>query len=119
SSGESLRTLFPAGGYALYGLSKVFAPIGISYAFYQTAHEDKKAEVAGLMVPVTLTAIIAGVTEPIEFTFLFIAPVLFLVHALLAATFITVVYIIDIYGYFRGGLIKITSYNFLLKLYTS
>lgn len=113
SSGESLRTLFPAGGYALYGLSKVFAPIGISYAFYQTAHEDKKAEVAGLMVPVTLTAIVAGVTEPIEFTFLFIAPVLFLVHALLAATFITVVYIMGISGYFTGGLIEMTSYNFL------
>ncbi|HLR89247.1 MAG TPA: alpha-glucoside-specific PTS transporter subunit IIBC [Atopostipes sp.] len=112
-SGESLRTLFPEGGYALYGLSKVFAPIGISYAFYKTAHEDKKAEVAGLMIPVTLTAIIAGVTEPIEFTFLFIAPVLFLVHSILAATFITVVYIAGISGYFTGGLIEFTSYNFL------
>lgn len=112
-SGESLRTQFPGGGYALYGLSKVFAPIGISYAFYKTAHEDKRAEVAGLMIPVTLTAIVAGVTEPIEFTFLFIAPLLFLAHAIIAASFITVVYIAGISGYFTGGLIEFTSYNFL------
>ncbi|MBG9981505.1 PTS transporter subunit EIIC [Aerococcaceae bacterium DSM 111020] len=112
-SNETLRTLFPEGGFSLYGLTKVFAPIGISYAFYTTAHEDKKKEVAGLMIPVTLTAIAAGVTEPIEFTFLFIAPVLFLVHALIAATFITVVYMLGVSGYFTGGLIEFTSYNFL------
>lgn len=110
---ESLRSLYPEGGYALYGLSKIFAPLGISYAFYKTASDEKKAEVAGLMIPVTLTAIIAGVTEPIEFTFLFIAPVLFLVHSILAAFLITAIYMAGVSGYFTGGLIEMTSYNFL------
>ena len=56
---------------------------------YQTAHEDKKAEVAGLMVPVTLTAIIG--VNVLQFTFIYCTGII-LVHALLAATFITVVH---------------------------
>lgn len=112
-SSESLRSLYPEGGYALYGLSKIFGPIGISYAFYKTAREEKKAEVAGLMIPITLTAIVAGVTEPIEFTFLFIAPLLFVVHSVIAAFLVTAVYMVGVSGYFTGGLIEMTSYNFL------
>ncbi|MFQ7171014.1 MAG: hypothetical protein ACLRQF_02210 [Thomasclavelia ramosa] len=41
-STASLRTLFPAGGYTLYGFSKMFAPLGISAAFYATTKENKK-----------------------------------------------------------------------------
>ena len=41
-STASLRTLFPAGGYALYGFSKMFAPLGISAAFYATAKEKQE-----------------------------------------------------------------------------
>ena len=63
-STESLSTLFPAGGFALYGHSKVFAPIGIGAAFYVTAKPNKKKEVLGLMLPVALTAAFAGITEP-------------------------------------------------------
>ena len=55
--------MFPAGGYALYGFSKMFAPLGISAAFYATAKENKKKEVLGLMIPVTLTAMFAGITR--------------------------------------------------------
>lgn len=113
ASNESLSTLFPEGGFTMYGLSKIFAPIGISAAFIQTAKPEKKQEIIGLMVPIALTAIIAGITEPIEFTFLFIAPQLYLVHAIIAGTLITVVHLAGISGYMTGGLIEMTSYNFL------
>lgn len=112
-STESLTTLFPEGGFTMYGLGKLFAPIGISAAFIQTAKPEKKQEIIGLMIPVALTAIIAGITEPIEFTFLFIAPQLFLIHAIISGTLITVVYALGISGFMTGGLIEITSYNFL------
>lgn len=112
-STDSLRSLFPEGGFTLYGLSKIFAPIGISAAFIQTAKPEKRQEVIGLMIPVALTAIVAGITEPIEFTFLFIAPQLFLIHSILAGTLITTVYLAGISGYMTGGLIEIASYNFL------
>lgn len=112
-STESLRTLFPEGGFTMYGLSKIFAPIGISAAFIQTARPEKKQEIIGLMIPVALTAIIAGITEPIEFTFLFVAPQLFLIHSIIAGTLITVLQLLGISGFMTGGLIEITSYNFL------
>lgn len=113
ASKESLATLFPAGGFALYGLSKVFSPIGISAAFYATAKKEKKKVVLGLMIPVALTAIMAGITEPIEFTFLFIAPVLFVVHALLAATLATVSFAFGLSGEFSSGLINWIALNWL------
>lgn len=112
-STESLSTLFPAGGFALYGHSKVFAPIGIGAAFYVTAKPNKKKEVLGLMLPVALTAAFAGITEPIEFTFLFIAPVLFFVHALLAATLAMVEFMAGVSGEFSSGLINWAALNWL------
>ena len=112
-STASLRTLFPAGGYALYGFSKMFAPLGISAAFYATAKENKKKEVLGLMIPVTLTAMFAGITEPIEFTFLFIAPVMFAVHSVLAASLATAQYLIGISGDFGSGIISNAALNWI------
>jgi PTS system N-acetylglucosamine-specific IIC component len=52
-------------------------------AMYHTAHADKKAAVGGMLLSMALTAMLTGVTEPIEFSFIFLAPVLFGLHALL------------------------------------
>nr|WGE07517.1 PTS transporter subunit EIIC [Bacillus subtilis] len=93
-SAKPLKELFPQGGFALHGNSKIFGIPGIALAFYVTAKKEKKKLVAGLLIPVTLTAIVAGITEPIEFTFLFISPFLFAVHAVLAATMSTVMYMV-------------------------
>lgn len=54
---------------------------GAALAMYQCANSNKKKAVAGVLIPVVITMILFGVTEPIEFTFLFVAPWLFyLVH---------------------------------------
>ena len=66
-----------------------------------------------LLIPITLTAIFCGVTEPIEFTFLFIAPPLFVVHAVLAATLSTVMYLAGIVGIHSGGAIEMASLNWI------
>lgn len=61
----------------------------------------------GLMLPVALTAILCGITEPIEFTFLFAAPFLWPIHAVLAATLATIEYfVVGISGEFSSGLIN-------------
>jgi len=52
-------------------------------AMYHAAREDKRRAVAGLLLSMALTAFLTGITEPIEFTFLFLAPGLFAAHALL------------------------------------
>ena len=69
------------------------------------------------LLPITLTAIVCGVTEPIEFTFLFIAPVLFVVHAVLAATLATVANALGVVGVLSGGLIEIDVYKRQDKFY--
>jgi PTS system N-acetylglucosamine-specific IIC component len=52
-------------------------------AMYHTALPDRRRAVGGLLGSIALTSILTGVTEPIEFTFIFLAPVLYGVHALL------------------------------------
>ncbi|EMO5718561.1 alpha-glucoside-specific PTS transporter subunit IIBC [Enterobacter bugandensis] len=100
-----LKTLFPEGGFALHGNSKVFGSVGIAFAIWYTASPENRVKVAGLLVPATLTAVLVGITEPLEFTFLFISPLLFAVHAVLAATMATVMYAFGVVGNMGGGLL--------------
>lgn len=113
NSTAPLKELFPAGGFELFGNAKVFAPIGITLAFYTTAKKEKKKQVLTLMIPAALTAMLTGITEPIEFTFLFIAPVLFVVHALLCACINAVMYMVGVSGAFGNGLIAWLSLNWI------
>jgi len=100
-----LKTLFPEGGFALHGNSKVFGSVGIALALWYTASPENRVKVAGLLIPATLTAMLVGITEPLEFTFLFISPLLFAVHAVLAATMATVMYAFGVVGNMGGGLL--------------
>lgn len=110
---KPLKELFPAGGFELFGNAKVFAPIGITLAFYTTAKKEKRKQVLTLMIPAALTAMLTGITEPIEFTFLFIAPVLFVVHALLCACINAVMYMVGVSGAFGNGLIAWLSLDWI------
>jgi PTS system arbutin-like IIC component len=83
----------------------VFGSVGIALALYFTAAPENRVKVAGLLIPATLTAMLVGITEPLEFTFLFISPLLFAVHAVLAASMATVMYICGVVGNFGGGLL--------------
>ncbi|MGT2832283.1 alpha-glucoside-specific PTS transporter subunit IIBC [Streptococcus halotolerans] len=109
ASKESLKTLFPEGGFALHGNSKVFASPGIAAAFYYTARPENRKKVLAMMIPVTLTAVLAGITEPLEFTFLFVAPPLFAVHAVLAAFLAATLYFFGVTGDYGGGLIDFVT----------
>lgn len=76
-------------------------------AIYHEAKPEKKALVAGLMFSAGLTAFLTGITEPIEFSFLFVAPVLFGIHAVFAGlSFMTMQLLnVKIGMTFSGGLI--------------
>lgn len=113
TTAHSLKEMFPAGGFALHGSSKIFGCTGIALAMYSTAKPEKKKVVAGLLIPATLTAIVAGITEPLEFTFLFIAPALFAVHAVLAATLAATLFAFGVVGNFGGGIIEWAAQNWL------
>ncbi|OHV12865.1 N-acetylglucosamine-specific PTS transporter subunit IIBC [Kushneria phosphatilytica] len=52
-------------------------------AMYHAARRDQRARVGGMLLSLALTAFLTGITEPIEFTFMFLAPVLYAIHAVL------------------------------------
>lgn len=80
---------------------------------YTTARPEKRKEVLALLIPVSLTAILIGITEPLEFTFLFLAPPLFLVHAILAASMAAIMYQLGLVGYMGGGLLDFLFQNWI------
>lgn len=109
----TLAELFPEGSFALHGSSKVFGLPGAALAIYMCAKPEKKKKTAALLIPATLTAMICGITEPIEFSFLFVAPLLFLVHAVLSATLSSILHLVGLSGNFGGGLIDCVVQNWV------
>jgi PTS system glucose-specific IIC component len=65
---------------------KMFGLPAAAIAIWHAARPENRVKVAGLMIAAALTSFITGITEPIEFSFLFVAPVLYLIHAVLAAS---------------------------------
>lgn len=113
ASTEPLKDLAPWAALTATGWSKIYGVPGIAAAFYATARPERRKQLLALLIPVTLTAVLCGVTEPIEFTFLFVAPVLFVVHALLSALLSMCMNLVGAVGVFSGGLIEMASFNFI------
>ena len=68
------------GGY----LFKMWGLPAAALAMWHAARPENRAKVGGIMISAALTAFVTGITEPIEFAFLFVAPALYVIHALLA-----------------------------------
>lgn len=71
---------FLAGGY----LFKMFGLPAAAIAIWHCAKPENKAKTGGIMISAALTSLLTGITEPIEFSFLFVAPLLYAMHAVLA-----------------------------------
>lgn len=75
-------------------------------AMYHTALPDRRHAVAGLLASIALTSFLTGVTEPVEFSFMFLAPALYVVHALLTGAAFVLMKALDVHlGFtFSAGL---------------
>lgn len=84
-------------------------------AIYHTAKPERKAVVGGIMASAALTSFLTGITEPLEFSFLFVAPLLFAVHAVFAGLSFMVMEILQVkIGMtFSGGLIDFLLFGVL------
>ncbi|XJZ27622.1 glucose-specific PTS transporter subunit IIBC [Bacillota bacterium Lsc_1132] len=84
-------------------------------AIYHEARPEKKAVVAGLMFSAGLTSFLTGITEPIEFSFLFVAPVLFGIHTIFAGLSFMIMQLLNVkIGMtFSGGLIDYTLFGLI------
>ena len=70
------------GGY----LFKMWGLPAAALAIWHSAKAEKRAFVGGIMISAALTSFLTGITEPIEFSFMFCAPLLYVLHAFLAGT---------------------------------
>lgn len=114
---EPLKQIFPQGAFALHGNSKVFGAPGLALAIYFCSDKENRKKMAALLIPVTLTSILVGITEPLEFTFLFISPFLFFIHSILAASLSTALFEIGgVTGNFGAGLIQFITQNWIFDL---
>lgn len=84
-------------------------------AIYHCARPEQKKYVAGIMGSAALTSFLTGITEPLEFSFLFVAPVLFGIHAVFAGLSFMVMHILDVkIGMtFSGGVIDYILFGVL------
>lgn len=76
--------------------TKTFGYIGIAAAFIKTAKPENKAKIKAMLIPLVVTSFMVSITEPIDFLFVFAAPVLFLLHAIIAGTFLVILNLLNI-----------------------
>lgn len=93
------------------GISKMFGLIGACLAMYHTARPENKKKIRAILIPAAFTSFIAGVTEPIEFSFMFVAPILFVIHAALSGLSMVAFHIFDCRAIGPNGFIDFLLYN--------
>ncbi len=104
-------TRFMSGKFPLM----IFGLPGAALAMYKTAAPEKRKAAGGLLLSAALTAMITGITEPLEFTFLFVAPALYGIHCILAgfAYMLMHVFEVGVGMTFSGGLIDLTLFGIM------
>lgn len=93
----------------------IFGLPGAALAMYRCAKPEKKKQAGGLLLSAALTCMLTGITEPIEFSFLFVAPILFVVQVVLAGAAYMIAHILNIaVGLtFSGGLLDLFIFGIL------
>lgn len=91
-AGDPTAGAFMAGYFPIM----MFGLPAICLAMYTTAYPQNRKAVAGLLLSMALTSFLTGVTEPIEYSFVFLAPVLFVIHAILTGISLAVMSILHV-----------------------
>lgn len=96
-------------------ITMMFGLLGAALAIYHTAKPEKKKVVGGLMLSAALTSFLTGITEPLEFSFLFVAPVLYVLHAIFdgLAFMMADIFNITVGQTFSGGFIDYILFGVL------
>lgn len=112
-STRPLNELAPWAGFTATGWVKLFGLPAIAAAFYSTAKPERRAALKVILVPAIVASVVCGVTEPLEFLFMFTYPGLFLLYAVLSSCLATTMNLFGIVGIFSGGLMEMAAFNFI------
>ena len=104
-------TRFMSGKFPLM----IFGLPGAALAFFRTARPENRKKVSGLLLSAALTSMLTGITEPLEFTFLFVAPVLYGIHCIFAGLAYMLMHIfrVGVGMTFSGGIIDMLLFGVL------
>jgi len=93
----------------------IFGLPGAALAMWRCARPEKRKVAGGLLLGAALTSVLTGITEPLEFTFLFVAPLLYVIHCVLAGLSYMIMHILGVgVGMtFSGGFIDLTLFGIL------
>ena len=96
-------------------ITMMFGLLGACLAIYRTAKPEKKKAVGGLMLSAGLTSFLTGITEPVEFSFMFVAPALYVLHAFFDGCAFMLAHILQITvgQTFSGGFIDLILFGIL------
>lgn len=97
-------------------LTTLFAFPAIGLAMYHTAFEKNRPLVKGMIITVVLTAFLGNITEPLEFSFMFISPMLYVAHAVIKGLGGLALYLLGTtVGYIRGTIFDFAIFGFLYE----
>lgn len=112
-STRPLNELAPWAGFTATGWVKLFGLPAIAAAFYSTAKPERRAGLRVILVPAIIASVVCGVTEPLEFLFMFTHPGLFFLYAVLSSCLATTMNLFGIVGIFSGGFMEMAAFNFI------
>lgn len=112
-STRPLNELAPWAGFTATGWVKLFGLPAIAAAFYTTAKPERRAGLRVILVPAIIASVVCGVTEPLEFLFMFTHPGLFLLYAVLSSCLAMTMNFFGIVGIFSGGFMEMAAFNFI------
>lgn len=93
------------------GIAKMFGLTAAAVAMISVAKKEKKQMAKAILIPAAVTSFLLGVTEPLEFSFLFVAPILFVVHAVLTGIGMMLFYLLGVHAIGANGVIDFILYN--------
>ncbi|USK37456.1 PTS transporter subunit EIIC [Cytobacillus firmus] len=110
----------PSAGIFMTGFFPImmFGLPGAALAMVAAAKKERRKAVAGAMAGLAFTSFLTGITEPIEFLFMFLSPVLYLIHAALTGLAMSITYVLDIhhgFGFSAGALDYILNFGIAQK----
>ena len=112
-STRPLNELAPWAGFTATGWVKLFGLPAIAAAFYSTAKPERLAGLKVILVPAIVASVVCGVTEPLEFLFMFTHPGLFLLYAVLSSCLAMAMNFFGVVGIFSGGFMEMAAFNFI------
>jgi N-acetylglucosamine PTS system EIICBA or EIICB component len=110
----------PTAGHFMAGFFPImmFGLPAACFAMIAAAKPERRKAVTGMLLGIALTAFVTGVTEPIEFSFMFLSPILYGVHAVLTAISMAVTYLLGIrdgFGFSAGAIDYVLNFNIAEK----